>query len=109
MVAAMKNAKIQSNLPASLFISHFLKKIFIKDFIYLFILDTGEGRQKDRERNINAWLPLTHPILGTRPATQACALTGNPTSDPLVHRLALNPLSHTRQGSSSNLMNTARV
>ena len=28
-------------------------------------------------------------------ATQACALTGNQTSDPLVHRPALNPQSHT--------------
>ena len=30
--------------------------------------------------------------------TQACALTGNWTSDPLVHRPVLNPLSHTSQG-----------
>ena len=33
------------------------------------------------------------------PATQACALTGNRICDPLVHRPALNPLSHTSQGS----------
>ena len=32
------------------------------------------------EGNIN-WLPLAHPHLGTWPATQACALTGNGTSD----------------------------
>ena len=32
--------------------------------------------------------------LGTWPTTQACALTGNRTSDPLAHRLALNLLSH---------------
>ena len=50
-----------------------------------------------RERNINMQLPLTHPVLGTWPATQACALTGNPTCDPLVHRPALNPLSYTSQ------------
>ena len=30
--------------------------------------------------------------------TQACDLTGNRTGDPLVHRLALNPLIHTSQG-----------
>ena len=41
------------------------------------------------------WLPLACPLLGTWPTIQACALTRNPTSDPLVHRLALNPLSHT--------------
>ena len=36
--------------------------------------------------------------LGAWPTTQACALTGNQTGDPLVHTLALNPLSHTSQG-----------
>ena len=34
----------------------------------------------------------------TWPASQACALTGNETSHPLVLRPALNPLSHTSQG-----------
>ena len=50
------------------------------------------------EKNINVWLPLAHSLLGTWPATQACALTGNQTGDPFVHRPALNPLSHTNQG-----------
>ena len=54
--------------------------------------------EKETERNINVWLPLVCPPLGTWPATQARALTGNQTSDPLVFRLALNPLSHTSQG-----------
>ena len=71
--------------------------IFFKDFIYLF-LDRGEGWEKERERNINVWLPLTHPLLGAWPATQVCALTGNQTSDPLVRRPVLNPLSHTSWG-----------
>ena len=61
-------------------------------------LERGEEREKEREWNINVWLPLTHPLLGTWPATQACALTGNQTGDALVHRPALNPLSHTSQG-----------
>ena len=68
-----------------------------QDFIYLF-LDREEGREKESERNINVWLPFTHPLRGTWPTTQACALTGNQTGDPLVRRLALNPLSHTSQG-----------
>ena len=38
-----------------------------------------------------------HPLLGTCPATQICVLTGNRTGDPLVHRLALDPLNHTSQ------------
>ena len=58
----------------------------------------GEGREKERERNINVWLPLTGPLLGTWPTTQTGALIGTRTSDPLVRRLALTPLSHTSQG-----------
>ena len=50
------------------------------------------------EKNIDVWLPLTCPTLGTWPSTQACAQTGNLTGDLLVRRLALNPLSHTSQG-----------
>ena len=85
-------------LPFKIFIvlpnmSFFLKILFI----YLF-LDREEGRKKERERNINVWLPRRCPLLGTWPTTQACALTRNRTGDPLVHRLALNPLSHTSQG-----------
>ena len=54
--------------------------------------------EKERERNISIWLPLTCPLLGTWPATQTCALTGNQTSDPLVRRTVLNPLNHISQG-----------
>ena len=70
---------------------------FKKDFIYLFL---ERGKEGEKERNINVWLPLMRSLLGTWPTTQACALTGNQTGDPLVHRLALNPLNHTIQGSS---------
>ena len=45
-------------------------------FIYLFIFRDWEGRGWDR--NINVWLPVMRPLL---------ALTGNWTSDSLVHRL----------------------
>ena len=68
----------------------FFKK---KYFIYLFIF-----RERGRERNMNVWLHLVHPLLGTRPTTQAHALTGNRTDDAFVHRPALSPLSHTSQG-----------
>ena len=40
------------------------------------MLDRGEGRETDRKRNINVWLPLVHPLLGTWPAIQACAWLG---------------------------------
>ena len=70
---------------------------FFKDFIYL-IFREGEGWEKESERNINVGLTPTHPSLGTWSTTQACALTRNRTTDPLVYRLALNPLSHISQG-----------
>ena len=71
--------------------------LFFKDFIYLF-LDRGEGREKERERNVSVWSPLERTPPRIWPATQACALPRNRTSDPLVCRPALNPLSYTSQG-----------
>ena len=68
-----------------------LKLLLFKDFIYLFF----RGKEEGGERNIIVWLSLTHPPSGTWPATQACTLIGNWTRDPLVHRPAINPLSHT--------------
>ena len=56
-----------------------------------------EERKTGRETSMCGCLSHTPP-LGTQPATQACALTGNQTSDSLVHRPVLNPLSHTSQG-----------
>ena len=38
-------------------------KFFLKYFIYLF-LDRREGREKERERNVNVWLPLACPTPG---------------------------------------------
>ena len=78
----------------------FLGSLFFllkKDFIYLF-LQRGKEKEKERERNINVWLPLVCPLMGTWSATQACVLTGNWTSNPLLHSPAFNPLSHISQG-----------
>ena len=46
------------------FCQGFFKMIgfFLKDFIYLFL---EMGREREREENINVWLPLMHPLLGT--------------------------------------------
>ena len=71
---------------------------FLKRFYLFTFRQSGEGREKEREKDINVWLPLMCPQLGTWPATQACALTGSLTGDPLVRRPAINPLSHTSQG-----------
>ena len=50
------------------------------------------------ESNINVWLLLACPPLRSWPITQACALTGNGTGNPLVCSPALNPLSYTSPG-----------
>ena len=76
-----------------------LATCFFKFLFKRFYLYRGKGRGKERERNITVWLPLMDPLLGTWPATQACGLDWESTSNPLVCRPVLNPLSHTSQGS----------
>ena len=70
-------------------------RAFLKEILFIYFLEREEGREKERERNFNVWLPLVHSPLRIWPATQACTLMGNQTGDPLVQRPALNPLSHT--------------
>ena len=55
----------------------FLQLLFKKDLFINLFPEREEGREKERERNINVWLPLVLPQLGTWPAMQVCALTGN--------------------------------
>ena len=66
---------------------------FSKIFLNLFL--EGEG-----EREKHQCVAASHaPPLGTWPTTQAHALTGNRTGNPLVCRPVPHPLSHTTQGS----------
>ena len=88
---------VSRNGPCNAWIAIFFSFFFLFRF-YLFIFRQRRRREKERKRNVNAWLPLTRPLLGTWPATQACALTGNWTSNPLVPMSQLNTLSHTSQG-----------
>ena len=53
-------------------------------FNILFIFRERVRKVKERERDINVWLPLTWSSLGTWPTIQACTLSGNWTGDPLV-------------------------
>ena len=69
---------------------------FFLDFIYIF-LERGEGKEKEGEKHPCVAASHVPPTGGpTRPATQACALTGKGTRNPLIHRPVLNPLSGTR-------------
>ena len=84
-------------------VQHCWKMPFFFLRFYLF-LGRGEEKEKEEERTINVWLLLMHPILGTWPATQACALSGNQTGNPLVCRLALSLPSHASQGGAEKFL-----
>ena len=74
--------------PPFLFMLCLLSETFFssfKDFIYLFL---EKGREGEREGEKHQCVVACHMApLGTWPVTQACALTGNRTSDLLVHSL----------------------
>ena len=71
--------------------------LFFKYLICLF-LERGERKEKEKHQCVVAsHAPPTRDLA----PTQACALTGNQTCDPLVCRLALNPSSHTSQGNDN--------
>ena len=76
--------------------------ILFKDFIDLF-LERREGREKERERNIDVQeihhsVASCTPLTGNLARTQACALTGNQTGNTSVCRPVLSPLKDTSQG-----------
>ena len=76
---------------------HFSLKFF------LLIPERGKGRKREEEKHEHERETstgcLSHtPQLGTEPATQACALTGNPTCDPLVCEMMPNQLGYTGPG-----------
>ena len=60
--------------------------------ILLIFREGKGGRKRGRETSMGCLLHI--PTWGPGLQTQSCVLTG----DLLVHRLALNPLSHTSQG-----------
>ena len=72
--------------------------IFLNDFIHLF-LERQKGR-RERTRETSMCGCLLHAPYWGPPGLQPrhVPLAGHRTSDPSVHRPALNPLSHTSQG-----------
>ena len=81
---------------------NFKKNIFI--FIFNLILEREEEREVEKhwcEREALISCLLHAPQPGTKPTTQACALTGNWTGDLLVCGTMPNQLSHTGQGWNS--------
>ena len=63
-----------SEIQKCLTICDLIHSFFFLLLIFLFVY-LWRGREKEKDRNITVWLPLVHPLLGTWPKTQACALT----------------------------------
>ena len=61
----------------------FLTFFFLKICYLFYFYREGKGGRK-REKNVNVWLPITRPPLGTSPTTQAYALSGNQNGHSLV-------------------------
>ena len=70
---------------------------FFKRFYLLIFRERGREGEREGEKHQCVVAPQMPPA-GDPPATQACASTGNRTSNPPVCRLALSPLSHTSWG-----------
>ena len=55
-------------------------------------------REEERERNINVWLPLVHPLIGDLACNPGMRPDWESNQRPFGYRWALSPLSHTSQG-----------
>ena len=74
-----------------------LHPFFLKEI--LFTCFQREGRENERKEEKHQCVVVSCiPPTGDPAYNPACALTGNRTGDPLVCRLALNPLIHNSQG-----------
>ena len=73
----------------------FLQIFLIFYFMYLFLERGREGEREGEKYHCVVASPT--PSTGDLAATQACALTGNQTSDPLVCSQVLSPPRHTSQ------------
>ena len=91
----------QDDFLSKMFRNKTTKSFYFFKILFIYFQREGkEGENGGRETSV-CGCPSHPPPLGTWPATHACALTGNQTKDPLVCRVALNPLSHTSQGKTT--------
>ena len=78
------------------FLFFLFKKIF---YLFIFRERRREGEREGEKHQCVVASPVPSTGGPTWPATQACALTGKRTGDPLVFGLVLHPLNHASQGS----------
>ena len=73
--------------------------LFVFKILFIYFLERGEGREKERERIINVWLPLSHPLLGNQARNPGLCPDWESNQQHFVSQPALNPLSHPSQSS----------
>ena len=97
-------AKFNSQNWTELTNVYIIHQLFNLDVIFIYFLKIlfifrERGWEGEKEGDKHQCVVASHcPQLGTQPTSQASALIGNGTSNPLVCRPALSPLSHTNQG-----------
>ena len=73
-------------------------------FLKILFIFRESGREGERREKKHQCVVASHaPLWRIWPTTQACALAGNRTGNPLVRRPTLNPLSYTNQGQAFSL------
>ena len=87
---------IQPSLYRLVIVQLWLFGVFFKYFIYLFIFRGGGREGKKHQCVVASCVPPT----GDLACNPGMCLTGNQTGEPLVHRQALNPPSHTSRDHS---------
>ena len=95
----MNNAyRMASREVISIYLKYKMVLFPFKKRFYLFIF-RERGRKGEREGEKHQCVVVSQvPPTGDLACNPGMCLTGNRTSNYLVHRLALNPLSHTSQG-----------
>ena len=70
---------------------------FLRLLIYLF-LDRGEGREKEKKRNITVWLPLAYPAPGNLACNSGVCPDWESNQEPFGWQAGAQSLRHTSQG-----------
>ena len=85
----------------SLSLSFSLNYLFFKNILLILFLDRGEGREKEKKHQCVVASPV--PPTGELSHNSGMCPDWESNHSPLVHRLALNPLSHSSRGHFFNL------
>ena len=86
------------NVCSSLLLSALPFFFFFFKRFYVFIFRERGGRETEGEKHL--WLPLVDPQVGTWPTAQTYTVTRSQTSNLMICKLTLSPLSHTSQSNS---------